>query len=151
MNGNGNLTLDTNIEKVWEGLFNPSIIENCMMGCKKLTLIDHHKYLAELTIGVPPVSGKYEANIETEEIEKWKTYKLSIKAEGDAGSVSAVSLISLVPESPNSTTLSYNFEAEVGGKASRFGKPILKGVGKLMIQDFFKKFGKELKKVYSVK
>jgi carbon monoxide dehydrogenase subunit G len=149
MNGNGSTTVEASLERTWEGLFNSSILENCMMGCRKLILIDKNTYLAELSIGIPPVSGKYEANIITEEIEKWKTYKLTIKANGDSGSVLATSLINLITEYDEKTTLSYAFEAEVSGKASKVGSRILKGVGKLMIQDFFKKFGKELKKTYN--
>ncbi|WP_456275174.1 CoxG family protein [Bacillus sp. AK128] len=149
MNGNGSIMLDASIEKAWEGLFDPDILEKCMMGCKKLTLVDKNTYLAELKIGVPPVSGKYESNIVTEEVEKLKTYRLIIKAEGDAGGVEATSLINLSKEDGNKTLLSYSFNAEVNGKASKVGDRILKGVGKILIQDFFKKFGKELKKTYS--
>lgn len=149
MNGSGTLTLDATLKQSWDGLFNPEILEKCMMGCRKLTLIEHNKYLAELSIGVPPINGKYESVIEIDEIETLKTYRLIIKADGDTGSVEATSLINLVPEGEHKTTLNYTFEAEVGGKASKVGGRILKGVGKLIIQDFFKKFGKELKRVYS--
>jgi carbon monoxide dehydrogenase subunit G len=149
MNGSGSLTLEAGLERTWEGLFNPAILEKCMMGCRKLTKIDQNKYVAEISIGIPPLNGKYESIIEIEEIEKWKTYKLMIKAEGDSGNVEATSLINLIPEDDGKTTLSYTFEAEVSGKALSVGNRIVRGVGKLMIQDFFKKFGKELKKTYS--
>jgi carbon monoxide dehydrogenase subunit G len=149
MNGNGSILLEASLENTWVGLFDPEILEKCMMGCKKLTLIDKNTYLAELKIGVPPVSGKYESKIVTEEVEKLKTYRLIIKAEGDSGGVEATSLINLTKETEDKTLLSYSFEAEVNGKASKVGDRILKGVGKLLIQDFFKKFGKELKKAYT--
>ncbi|MBM7663490.1 carbon monoxide dehydrogenase subunit G [Bacillus mesophilus] len=150
MNGNGSILLESSLENTWDGLFDPDILEKCMMGCKKLTHIDKNTYLAELKIGVPPVSGKYESHIVTEEVEKFKTYRLIIKAEGDSGGVEATSLINLTKETDEKTLLSYSFEAEVNGKASKVGDRILKGVGKLLIQDFFKKFGKELKKAYTI-
>ncbi|WP_246943383.1 CoxG family protein [Bacillus pinisoli] len=150
MNGNGNIVLDASVNQAWEGLFDPEILEKCMMGCKKLSLVGENTYLAELKIGVPPVSGKYNSTIVTEEVEKLKTYRLTIKAEGDSGGVEAISLINLDSESIDKTNLSYSFEATVSGKASKVSDKILRGVGKLLIQDFFKKFGKELKKAYTV-
>ncbi|MFZ3588859.1 CoxG family protein [Bacillus sp. DJP31] len=147
MNGSGSLTVNASIEKTCAGLYNTDVLVKCLMGCKKLKLIENNKYLAELSIGIPPVNGKYESIIEIEEIEKAKTYKLIITAEGDAGNVKATGLINLLEEQKNKTNLSYTFEAEVGGKVSMVGGKILNGVGKLIIQDFFKKFGKELGRI----
>ncbi|MFD1737405.1 CoxG family protein [Bacillus salitolerans] len=146
MNGKGSLTIEESVEKTWDGLFNPDILEKCMMGCKKLNLVDQNKYKAVLSIGIPPVNGKYDATIEIDEIEKWKTYKLMINAEGSAGTVEAKSLINLVRLDELKTALHYDFDAAVGGKVAKFGGPILNGVGKMLLQDFFKKFGRELKK-----
>lgn len=147
MNGSGKLTLEAGLKESCEGLFNTDLIEKCMMGCRKLTEIGQHKYVAEIIIGIPPVNGQYDSNIEIKEIEKWKTYKLIVKADGDVGNVMATGIINLMKESENKTALHYTFEADVDGKASKVGSRILKGVGKLIIQDFFKKYGKELKKL----
>ncbi len=146
MIGNGSFTLDAPLLKSWEGLFNPNILEKCIMGCKNLTLLEKNKYLAEISIGLPPINGKYESIIENQEIEKWKSYKLIIKAVGVKADVEASCLINLVPENDNKTMLVYSFDAQIRGKATILGKGLLREVGKLIIQDFFKKFGKELKK-----
>ncbi len=147
MIGSGSLTVKAALEKTCEGLFNTNVLAKCMMGCKKVILLEENKYLAELSIGIPPVHGKYESIIEIEEIEKSKTYKLIITAEGDSGNVKAIGFVHLEPEEVSKTNLNYSFEAEVGGKVSMVGGRILKGVGKIIIQDFFKKFGKELGRI----
>jgi uncharacterized protein len=147
MNGTGNLTLDAGVEQSWEVLLDPKVLEKCIMGCNKLTLIDENKYIAELSIGIAAVKGKYESTIEIADIEKHKSYKLIVKGEGGPGNVEATGVIELNPIDENSTKLNYTFEADAGGKVAMVGQRMLSGVAKLIIQDFFKKFGKELRKI----
>ncbi|MFC0471235.1 carbon monoxide dehydrogenase subunit G [Halalkalibacter kiskunsagensis] len=147
MNGKGSLTLEAGIERSWEVLLDPHVLEKCIMGCKKLDLIEENKYTADLAIGIAAVKGKYESTIEIADIEKPKHYKLIVKGAGGPGNVEAIGEIDLIPIDENTTTLSYSYEAEVAGKVAMVGQRMLSGVAKLIIQDFFKKFGKELKRM----
>ena len=116
------------------------------MGCKKLEPVDENKYEAELSIGIAAVKGKYESTIEIADVQKPNHYKLVVKGEGGPGSVEAAGVVDLVPIDDNKTELNYTYEAEVGGKVAMVGQRMLNGVAKLIIQDFFKKFNKELAK-----
>ncbi|MFY4774806.1 SRPBCC family protein [Metabacillus sp. RGM 3146] len=146
MEGKGSLVLDAGIERSYEVLLNPEVLEKCIMGCKKLVLIDENKYEAELSIGIAAVKGNYSSTIQILDLEKPAHYKLAVKGEGGPGNVEAVGIIDLSAESENTTLLSYSYEAEVGGKVAMVGQRMLGGVAKLVIQDFFKKLGKELKR-----
>lgn len=146
MNGSGKVTLNASVEKAWDVLLDPQALKNCIMGCTKLESIEENKYEALLSIGIAAVKGKYESIIEIADAQKPNHYKLIVKGEGGPGSVEAVGAVDLVPVDENKTELRYKFDAEVGGKVAMVGQRMLSGVAKLIIQDFFKKFNKELAK-----
>ncbi|MGG1292718.1 carbon monoxide dehydrogenase subunit G [Bacillus smithii] len=146
MNGSGKVTLNASVEKAWDVLLDPQALKNCIMGCAKLESIEENKYEALLSIGIAAVKGKYESIIEIADVQKPNHYKLIVKGEGGPGSVEAVGAVDLVPVDENKTELRYTFDAEVGGKVAMVGQRMLSGVAKLIIQDFFKKFNKELAK-----
>jgi carbon monoxide dehydrogenase subunit G len=147
MNGNGSLKLEAGIERSWDVLLDPNVLEKCIMGCKKLEQAGENKYVAELSIGIAAVKGKYESTIEIADLEKPNHYKLIVKGEGGPGNVEATGVVDLGPIDENTTQLAYSYKAEVGGKVAMIGQRMLGGVAKLIIQDFFKKLGKELKRI----
>ncbi|CAH0343913.1 carbon monoxide dehydrogenase subunit G [Bacillus sp. CECT 9360] len=149
MNGQGTLKLEAGIDQSWEVLLDPNVLEKCIMGCEKLEQEAENKYNAELSVGIAAVKGKYESTIEIADIERPTHYKIIVKGEGGPGNVEATGIIDLSPIDENTTELAYKYEAEVGGKVAMIGQRMLGGVAKLIIQDFFKKLAKELKRIES--
>ncbi|MFE4241658.1 SRPBCC family protein [Peribacillus butanolivorans] len=146
MEGKGSLNLPAGIEQSWDVLLDSEVLKRCIMGCKKLELVEENKYEADISMGVASVKGDYSTTIELANIYKPISYQMIVKGEGGPGSIEAVADITLESVDENNTVLSYSFEAEVGGKVAMVGQRMLGGVSKLVIKDFFKKFGKELKK-----
>ncbi|SDN09974.1 hypothetical protein SAMN04488137_3526 [Fictibacillus solisalsi] len=147
MEGKGNMVLEAGVNRAYEVLLDPDVLEKCIMGCKKLVLVDDNKYEAELSIGIAAIKGNYSSTIEILDLEEPRHYKLAVKGEGAPGTVEAVGIVDLTPDGDRSTLLNYSYEAEVGGKVAMVGQRMLGGVAKLVIQDFFKKLGKELKRM----
>ncbi|MDQ1005151.1 carbon monoxide dehydrogenase subunit G [Neobacillus niacini] len=146
MEGKGKLNLPAGIEQSWDVLLDSEVLKRCIMGCKKLELVEENKYEADISMGVAAVKGDYSSTIELANIDKPKSYRMIVKGEGGPGSIEAVADINLESVDENTTVLHYTFEAEVGGKVAMVGQRMLGGVAKLVIKDFFSKFGKELKK-----
>ncbi|MGE6613241.1 SRPBCC family protein [Peribacillus sp. NPDC076916] len=146
MEGKGSLNLPAGIEQSWDVLLDSEVLKRCIMGCEKLELVEENKYEADISMGVASVKGDYSTTIELANINKPISYQMIVKGEGGPGSIEAVADITLESVDENNTVLSYSFEAEVGGKVAMVGQRMLGGVSKLVIKDFFKKFGKELKK-----
>lgn len=146
MDGKGSLKLEANIQRAWDVLLDQESLKKCIMGCEKLELIDENTYQADLSVGIAAVKGKYTSTIKLENIEEPTSYTLIVHGEGGPGNVEATANINLTQEDEEQTRLDYSFEAEVGGKVAMIGQRMLGGVAKLIIKDFFKKFGEELKK-----
>lgn len=146
MEGKGSLNLPANIEESWNVLFDSDVLRKCIMGCKKLELVEENKYEAEISMGVAVVKGEYFSTITLSNIEKPKSYRMTVQGEGGPGSIEAVVDLNLESVDENTTILHYTYKAIVGGRIAMIGQKIIGGVGKLIIKDFFKKLGKELKK-----
>ncbi|WP_102347246.1 SRPBCC family protein [Bacillus sp. Marseille-P3661] len=151
MDGKGSLKLEAGIEQAWEVLLNPDALKACIMGCETLELVEENKYAANLSVGIAAVKGDYTSTIEITDVQKPTHYRLIVKGEGGPGTVQATADIDLTQEDENTTVLTYTYDAEVGGKVAMVGQRMLGGVAKLIIKDFFKKFGKELKKREALK
>ncbi|MDQ7863888.1 carbon monoxide dehydrogenase subunit G [Peribacillus frigoritolerans] len=146
MEGKGSLNLPAGIEKSWDVLLDSEVLKRCIMGCKKLELVEENKYEADISMGVASVKGDYSTTIELANINKPISYQMIVKGEGGPGSIEAVADITLESVDENNTVLSYSFEAEVGGKVAMVGQRMLGGVSKLVIKDFFKKIWERIKK-----
>lgn len=146
MNGEGTIQLNGDQETVFASLLDPEVLKSCIMGCKELTQQEKNVYVAELSIGVAAVKGKYDAKIQLSDVQAPNSYKLIVKGEGTPGFVDAEAEIHLVPIDADHTELKYTYEAVVGGKVAAIGQRMLGGVAKLIIKDFFKKIKKELEK-----
>jgi carbon monoxide dehydrogenase subunit G len=144
MNGSGALELNAPIDQVWIKLMDPHVLAVCMMGCKKLELIDNLKYKADLAVGIAAVKGKYEATIALEDVQAPNSYKLVMHGAGTPGFLDAKGFLNLDSVDEETTTLTYTYTAEVGGKVAAIGQRMISGVAKLIIQDFFKKMKKEI-------
>lgn len=144
MNGSGSVELRATIEQVWAKILNPAVLSECILGCKELVLIEEGKYRADLAVGIAAVKGKYDATIQLADVEEFKSYRLVVRGEGAPGFVEAEGLIELIPAEEGTTTLTYSYKAEVGGKVASIGQRMLGGVAKLLISDFFKKMKKEI-------
>ncbi|WP_126424915.1 SRPBCC family protein [Brevibacillus marinus] len=144
MNGNGSIELNAPIEHVWNKLMDPEVLSQCIMGCKQMVQIEEGKYRAELSVGIAAVKGTYDATVALTDVQAPKSYKLVVHGEGAPGYVDAEGLIRLSEQEGGKTTLSYDYNAEVGGKVAAIGQRMLGGVAKLIINDFFKKLKKEI-------
>lgn len=144
MTGNGTIELNGTIEHVFKKLLDPEVLTECIMGCKSMELIEEGKYRADLSVGIAAIKGKYDAYITVEEVQAPHHFKLVVHGEGGPGFVDAEGIIDLTSLGDSNTTLSYTYNAEVGGKVAAIGQRMLGGVAKMLIGDFFKRIKKNL-------
>lgn len=82
MEGKGSLNLPAGIEKSWDVLLDSEVLKRCIMGCKKLELVEENKYEADISMGVASVKGDYSTTIELANINKPISYQMIVKGEG---------------------------------------------------------------------
>ncbi len=140
----GEIIVDASQLEVWNALNDPEVLKKATPGCKVLTEIEPDSYKADIVIGIAAVRGEYEAEIKIYDKFGPNKYCLSMKADSKMGFLEGNAIVELDYSHPK-TTISYEGEAQVGGKIAGVGQRILSGIAKMIVKDFFKKIAKETK------
>ena len=131
-------------EKVWEVLTNPRHLDAGLVGCEKLDEIEPGKYDATLKIGIAAIKGTYKGMAEVADPQPPEKYRLVVEGGGNPGFVKGEALIELSQQNER-TIVSYQGEGQVGGLIAGVGQRLISGIAKMMLGQFFKQIGKELK------
>ncbi len=131
-------------EKVWEVLTNPRHLEKAIPGCEKLEEIEPGIYDVTLKIGIAGIKGTYKGMAEVADPQPPQKYRLIVEGSGSPGFVKGEALIELSHQN-QSTIVSCQGEGQVGGLIAGVGQRLISGIAKMMLGQFFKQIGKELK------
>ncbi len=131
-------------EKVWEVLTNPRHLEKAIPGCEKLEEIEPGIYDVTLKIGIAGIKGTYKGMAEVADPQPPQKYRLIVEGSGSPGFVKGEALIELSHQN-QSTIVSCQAEGQVGGLIAGVGQRLISGIAKMMLGQFFKQIGKELK------
>ena len=131
-------TVKAPIENVWAFLRDPQQVAQCIPGTEKIEVIDDTHYLVVAGARVSFLSMSFSMNVTVTEIDAPR--RLVSVAEGsDARLKERVKLsseLTLVPVSPEETTLSYRIDLGVFGKLASIGFSVIKGKARQMAADF---------------
>lgn len=130
-------------ERVW-ALFNDHhALARCTPGCERLEQTGPDQYNAVLKVGVAAVKGTYNGKLELTDKNPPEGYVLRVEGSGAPGFVKGSAHFRF-EEKDGSTDVHYVWDVQVGGLVAGVGQRILGGVGKMMIDQFFKDMKKVL-------
>ena len=101
-------------------------------------------YNAHLKIGVAGLKGNYVGKVELKDKRLPESYTLAMEGKGGPGFLKGTGQIQLL-EKGTETEIKCSAEAQVGGMIAAIGSRLVEALGKKMMDDFFKKFGEEVK------
>jgi carbon monoxide dehydrogenase subunit G len=133
MKVDGDYLFDVPRDQVWQGLLDPAVLAATMPGCEKLELVGEDRYEGTLNIKVGPVQGKFQGKIELEDIRDSEGYTMKVDGRGAPGFVKAEATVGLSSEG-SQTRLSYNGDAQVGGRIASVGQRLLDSSAKAIIK-----------------
>lgn len=137
LHGQGDAEVAAAPQDVWAMLLDPQTLASIIPGCHGVEKVSDTHFRAEVTLGVGPVTGRYKANIILSDLVPRQSVTLSGKVEGALGNGGGAGRIRLSPTANGGTKLSYDYDAEIGGKAAAIGGRLLDGAAKLVIRQFF--------------
>jgi carbon monoxide dehydrogenase subunit G len=142
MTMNGGVTLPADRQTVWEKLNDPEVLKVCIPGCQSLERSGDNGFAAVAKIKVGPVSATFKGTVELTDLDPPNGYTISGSGEGGiAGFAKGGAKVSL-SDAPEGCLLSYDVEANVGGKLAQLGGRMIDGVAKKMADLFFTNFAK---------
>lgn len=122
---------------VWRMLLDPRTLEAIIPGCHGVEKISDTHFRADVTLGVGPVTGRYRADIKLSDLDAPRAVTLSGIVTGALGDAQGAGRITLSPADNGGTLLTYDYEAEIGGKVASIGGRLLGGAAKVVIGQFF--------------
>lgn len=139
----GEVTLPADRQTVWAKLNDPEVLKLCIPGCQSLEKTGDNGFAATAKIKVGPVSATFKGAVMLSDLDPPNSYRISGQGEGGvAGFAKGGAAVKLSDAAAGGTTLSYDVEANVGGKLAQLGGRLIDGVAKKMADQFFGNFAK---------
>jgi uncharacterized protein len=148
MTGTRNLPITQ--QQAWEALNDPEMLKACIPGCDSVTVTEENHMTIGMKLSIGPVSAKFSGKVALSDLNPPESYKLNFDGQGGAAGFGKGSAD--VKLTPNATgcELSYNAQAQVGGKIAQLGQRLIDGAAAKVADDFFKRFEEESAKRYGV-
>jgi carbon monoxide dehydrogenase subunit G len=138
----GEYQLPASQQAVWEKLNDPAVLKACIPGCQELEKTGDNGFKAIATIKIGPVKATFKGAVTLSDIDPPNGYKISGQGEGGvAGFAKGGAVVKLAPKD-GGTLLTYNVEAQIGGKLAQLGQRLVNGAAKKVADDFFQNFVK---------
>ena len=120
---NGSYQINLEKQKVWESLNDPEILKQAIPGCEEFKKNSDTEFTATATNKIGPFNASFTGDIELKDLKPPNSYKITGSGNSIVGFASGEAIVTL-EDYEGGTKLSYNVEANVGGKNCTSGLKI---------------------------
>ena len=135
----GSYQINLEKQKVWESLNDPEILRKSIPGCESFIKNSDTEFTATATNKIGPFNASFSGDIQLKEINAPNSYTIEGSGNSPVGFASGKANVKL-EDTEEGTKLSYDVEANVGGKIAQIGSRLIDMTAKKMADVFFKKF-----------
>jgi hypothetical protein len=129
-------------DKVWAALNNPDILRQCIPGCQSLEMANPNEMTATVVLRVGPVKATFGGKVTLSDLDPPNSYRISGEGSGGiAGFAKGGATVKLSEEGADVTILSYEVDAQIGGKLAQLGGRLIDSTAKKLTGEFFASFG----------
>ena len=129
-------------QAVWDGLFDPELLRQCLPGCETLEKTGPADFAASLRLKIGPMKALFHGKLSLRDADP--PYRCILAGEGQggvAGFAKGEAALQLAPQG-DGTELTYTAEAHVGGKLAQIGQRLIDGAARQIADQFFAAFAK---------
>ena len=142
---NGEVLLPASREVVWEKLNDPGVLKECIPGCEELIKSGDNQFQAVAKMKVGPVSARFKGRVTLSDFDPPNSYKISGEGEGGVAGFAKGGATVALADREGGTLLTYNVEAQIGGKLAQLGQRLINGSAKKLADQFFVNFADAVK------
>ena len=135
----GSYKMNVKKEAVWKALNDPNILKQCIPGCESFDKESSNIFNATATNQIGPMNATFSGTVTLSNIQENQSYTLSGEGQSSVGFANGSADVKLIEEN-GITTLTYEVNANVGGKIAQLGSRLINGVAKKMSDYFFGRF-----------
>jgi carbon monoxide dehydrogenase subunit G len=142
----GEAILPATREAVWAKLNDPEVLKACIPGCQSLEVTGENQLAAVAKVKLGPVSATFKGNVTLSDLDPPNGYRISGQGDGGiAGFAKGGAVVTLSDAEEGGTKLTYNAEAQIGGKLVQLGQRLVDGVAKKLADEFFANFAEKVR------
>jgi uncharacterized protein len=140
MTMNGEVQLAAPREVVWAKLNEPDVLKASIPGCEELERTEDNGFRAAVKVKVGPVSARFKGRVTLSDLDPPNGYKINGEGEGGVAGFAKGGATVRLAEQDGGTLLSYDVEAQIGGKLAQLGQRLINGTAKKLADEFFTNF-----------
>ena len=138
----GSYKIPTDKQTVWNALNDPKILEKCIPGCEEFKKNSDTSFTATATNKIGPFNASFTGDVELQDLDPPNSYKLVGQGNSPVGFASGEAKVTL-SEDAGFTVLTYDVEANVGGKIAQVGGRLIDMTAKKWLIFFLENFLKQ--------
>jgi carbon monoxide dehydrogenase subunit G len=142
MTMSGEVQLSATRESVWAKLNDPAVLKDCIPGCEELEQTEDGGFRAVAKMKVGPVSARFKGKVMLSDLDPPNGYKISGEGEGGVAGFAKGGAVIGLTDKAGGTLLTYNVEAQIGGKLAQLGQRLINGSAKKLADEFFANFAR---------
>ena len=128
-------------QRVWEALNDPAVLKACIPGCQSLAKETADRLKATVEVKIGPIGARFEGAVAFSDLDPPNGYTLTGEGQGGiAGFAKGGAKVRLADDN-GGTLLTYEVDAQVGGRLAQLGGPIIDATAKQLAAKFFKQLG----------
>jgi len=128
-------------QRVWEALNDPEVLRACIPGCQSLEREGENGFIAVAEVKIGPIGARFKGNVTLNDLDPPNGYTIEGSGNGGvAGNAKGAAKVRLSDDA-GGTLVSYNVDAQVGGRMAQLGGPIIDATAKQLAGKFFSRFG----------
>lgn len=127
-------------ETVWQALNDPEVLKAAIPGCQELEKTADNAFAATVQTKVGPVKATFAGAVELSDIVAPESYRISGEGTGGAAGFARGGAWVRLAEDGDATLLTYEADAQVGGKLAQIGSRLIQGTARKLAGQFFDRF-----------
>ena len=127
-------------QTVWEKLNDPEVLKATIPGCESLATTSDTSFQAVAVTKIGPVKARWKGKVTLTDLDPPNGYRIVGEGEGGVAGFAKGGADVKLSDRDGGTLLSYNVEAQIGGKLAQLGQRLINSAAKKTADDFFEKF-----------
>jgi uncharacterized protein len=140
----GEAVLPADRQRVWAALNNPAVLKACIPGCQELDKTSDSEFQATVKAAVGPVKATFKGRVQLLDLDPPNGYRIAGEGQGGVAGFAKGGAKVRLEDAEGGTRMTYDVEAQIGGKLAQLGGRLINGVAKKYADEFFANFAKAL-------
>src|SRR4029078_5893677 len=108
----------------------PDILKACIPGCEELNKTSDTEFQVVATTQLRAVKARFKGKVQLTDLDPPNGYKISGEGDGGVAGFAKGGATVALTEKDGGTLLTYNVEAQIGGKLAQLGQRLVNGAAK---------------------